>query len=382
MDLKRLSCVECGFQSDTLIDHIKTSHAGLQIKTKKTGKVFSGLEAYVRKYAVTNEDDLVHPDYVEEEEKETITKLKEVKVKKERASEIVEDSIRILDVELPMSLASVGDAVPKGIPYYNFGPHAKDVALDIIENKRVMLVGHTGCGKTSVIEQIASRLGQSIARVNLNGQTTVGDFVGLYTARDGSTIWVDGALPRAMRLGHWLVLDEIDFAEPQILACLNSVLEQGGKLFLKEKGHEIVEPHPNFRIFATANTIGCMSDFRSLYQGANIMNEAFLDRWRCYFVDYMKPEDETKVIIGALPRYAKAESAVQIIVKVVGMVREAFVKEEVSCTFSTRRAIEWADLLLRYKDPIKAAEVAVFSKINRTDAEVIKGLILRVMVKK
>jgi len=651
MDLNRLSCIECGFKSDTLIEHIKMDHAGLQIKTKKTGKIFSGLEAYVRKYAITDENDLVHPDYVEAEEKETITKLKEVKVKK---APTAEDSIKILDVELPTSLASVGDAIPKEISYYNFGPHAKDVALDIIENKRVMLVGHTGCiagdtiininrggkgssikiedayklfigesrgnkkwdtrlqtkirsfieaeeriglnnaikfvqsgvketftleledgsmlratsdhevlttrgfvalgqikmgdevicdrtverekkektryklimclkfhpycdtvcgaamnggeynrvpehravveaslsgltteefvnrcrkgydldmlefldpsvyvvhhkdhdplnnnlenlevltheehrklhgkenamnfgrgtptpltvssvrlfgnemtydvvcedpnrnfvangmvihncGKTSVIEQIASRLGQSIARVNLNGQTTVGDFVGLYTARDGSTVWIDGALPRAMRMGHWLVLDEIDFAEPQILACLNSVLEPNGKLFLKEKGHEVVEPHPNFRIFATANTIGCMSDFRSLYQGANIMNEAFLDRWRCYFVDYMKADDEIKVIIGALPRYAKAESAVQIIVKVVNMVREAFIKEEVSCTFSTRRAIEWADLLLRYKDPVKAAEVAVFSKINKTDAEVIKGLILRVMVKK
>ena len=381
MDLKRLACSECDFKSDDLTNHIQKDHADLVVKLKKTGETFSGLDAYVRKHKIKDENDLVHPDYVESEEKEIITKLKEVKVKGKVETES-EETVKILDVELPLSLASPGDSIPKTIPYYNFGPHAKDVALDILDDKRVMLLGHTGCGKTSVIEQLAARVKQSVVRVNMNGQTTVGDFVGLYTAKDGETVWVDGALPRAMRMGHWLVLDEIDFAEPQILSVLNSVLEPGGKLFLKEKGHDLVEPHKNFRIFATANGVGCMADFRSLYQGVNIMNEAFLDRWRCYYVDYMKAEDETKVIIGALPRYAKAESAVQIIVKVVGMVREAFIKEEVSCTFSTRRAIEWADLLLRYKDPIKAAEVAVFSKINKTDAEVIKGIISRVMVKK
>jgi cobaltochelatase CobS len=125
-----------------------------------------------------------------------------------------------------------------------------------------------------------------------------------------------------------------------------------------------------------------MQEFRHLYQGANIMNEAFLDRWRCYFIDYMKPEDEVKVIIGALPRFAKAESAVQTIVKVVGTVRKAFAEEEVACTFSTRRAIDWAELMLRYKDPTKSAEIAVFSKINKTDAEVIRGIIQRIMTKK
>jgi cobaltochelatase CobS len=381
-DKKRLSCLECDFKSDNLIDHIETKHAKLSFigKSKKSKEVF-GLDAYVGIHKITSEDQLVHPEYVEEE-KEADSKIiyQESPVKRSKPEET--DSISILDVELPMSLSSTGDSIPKLIPYYHFNAQAKDIALDVIENKRVMLVGQTGCGKTSLIEQIAARLKQSVVRVNLNGQTTVGDFVGLYTAKDGATEWIDGALPRAMKHGYWLILDEIDFAEPQILSVLNSVLEKDGKLFLKEKGYESIEPHENFRIFATANTIGCMQDYRHLYQGANIMNEAFLDRWRCYYTDYMKPEDETKVIIGAIPRYAKAESAVQVIVKVVNMVRDAFNKEEVACTFSTRRAIDWADLMLRYKDPIKAAEVAVFSKINKTDSEVIKGIIQRVMTKR
>jgi cobaltochelatase CobS len=380
MDQKRLSCELCDFKSDNLIDHIESKHADLTFLSKKKGELH-GLDAYVHKFKITSEDQLVHPDYVEEEEKSSVEKLTKddsVKAKTEAKTE----AVKILDVELPMTLSSGGDSVPREISYYHFGSQAKDVALDILENKRVMLVGQTGCGKTSMIEQVAARLKQSIVRVNLNGQTTVGDFVGLYTAKDGATEWVDGALPRAMKHGYWLILDEIDFAEPQILSVLNSVLETNGKLFLKEKGYESIEPHENFRIFATANTVGCMQDFRHLYQGANIMNEAFLDRWRCYYVDYMKPEDETKVIVGAIPRYAKAESAVQVIVKVVNMVRDAFAKEEVACTFSTRRAIDWADLMLRYKDPVKAAEVAVFSKISKTDAEVIRGVIQRVMTKR
>lgn len=378
MDKKRLSCKECDFKSDNLIDHIEEKHSKLKHSIK--GKDFTGLDAYVRIHKIKEEDELVHPEYVEEEEGkaiEQITKTKGNSVKKSTSG-----SIDIAGVELPLSLGSGGDNVPSEIPYYHFTKQANDVAQDIIENKRVMLLGHTGCGKTSMLEQIASRLNQSIVRVNLNGQTTSGDFVGLYTAKDGSTEWIDGALPFAMRHGYWLILDEIDFAEPQILSVLNSVLEANGKLFLKEKGYEVVNPHENFRIFATANGVGCMADFRSIYQGVNIMNEAFLDRWRCYFIDYLKPEDEIEVIVGALPRYAKAKSAVEVIVKVVGMVRKAFLEEEVGCTFSTRRTIDWADLMLRHKDPIKAAEVAIFSKINRTDAEVVRGIIQRVMTKK
>jgi cobaltochelatase CobS len=380
MNQKRLSCALCDFKSDNLIDHIESKHDDFSFLSKKKGELH-GLDAYIHKFKITSEDQLVHPEYVEEEEKSSMDKItKDDSVKKSKVE--TSETIKILDVELPSSLSSGGASIPREISYYHFGSQAKDVALDILENKRVMLVGQTGCGKTSMIEQMAARMKQSIVRVNLNGQTTVGDFVGLYTAKDGATEWVDGALPRAMKNGYWLILDEIDFAEPQILSVLNSVLETNGKLFLKEKGYESIDPHENFRIFATANTIGCMQDFRHLYQGANIMNEAFLDRWRCYYVKYMEPEDEKKVIVGALPRYAKAESAVEVIVKVVNMVRDAFNKEEVTCTFSTRRAIDWADLMLRYKDPIKAAEVAVFSKISKTDAEVIRGVIQRVMTKR
>ena len=152
-----------------------------------------------------------------------------------------------------------------------------------------MLIGHTGAGKTSLIEQVAARAQHGVVRSNMNGQTTVGDFVGFWTVKGGETMWVDGVLPTAMREGLWLIVDEIDFAEPSILAALTAVLEPHGRLTLKEKGNEVVAPHPAFRLFATANAVGAMSQFRHLYQGANLMNEAFLDRWRVYLLDYLSP---------------------------------------------------------------------------------------------
>ena len=109
-----------------------------------------------------------------------------------------------------------------------------------------------------------------------------------------------------MREGLWLIIDELDFAEPSILAVLTAVLEPNGRLLLKEKGNEIVAAHPSFRLFATANAVGAMSQFRHLYQGANLMNEAFLDRWRVYLLDYLSPDEEAEVLMRTLaPRMSR-----------------------------------------------------------------------------
>jgi cobaltochelatase CobS len=182
----------------------------------------------------------------------------------------------------------------------------------------------------------------------------------------------------AMRKGYWLILDEIDFGEAQILSILNGVLEPGGNLNLKEKDHEIVKPHPNFRIFATANTAGCMQDFRGLYQGTNPLNEAFIDRWKVYHVDYLPADQEAKVINGTVERMTM--KITPAIVTVANMVRKAHREEQVSCTFSLRRAIDWAQAMVRHKDPVRAAQSTIFSKVSKEDATVIEGLIRRVML--
>lgn len=269
------------------------------------------------------------------------------------------------------------DYVPRLNKAYFFPEHTNDVILDMIEKRPLLLTGHTGCGKTSLIEQIAARMNQSMVRSNMNGQTTVGDFVGMWTVKGGETVWVDGVLPRAMKEGHWLVIDEIDCADAAILATLNAVLEKNGVLTLKEKGFEVVKPHENFRLFATANTVGCMAAFRSLYQGTNLMNEAFLDRFRVYHAAYLPEKEETRVLCATV-KDLQPEVATQM-VKVANMVRDAFQKEEVTTTFSTRRLIDWAEMYMRNANLKKAAQNVIYSKITAEDSKVIEGYLSRLV---
>lgn len=354
-----LVCKECGFEdSKDLVAHIEAEH---------------NLEDYIRKHNPA-ESELLEEEAVKASPK--VSKAEKAE-KSESVAARAETKVEIAGISMDALNSAQTHLIPRVNDAYFFPEFTSDVMKDIAEERKVLLTGHTGCGKSSLIEQVAARVRQSRIRVNLNGQTTVGDFVGLWTVRGGETVWVDGALPQAMREGHWLILDEIDFAEPAILAVLNAVLEPKGELMLKEKGHEVVTAHKNFRVFATANTVGCMQDFRGLYQGANIMNEAFLDRWKVYHVDYLPPERESEVLCKTVSRMTMRITPA--IIKVVNMVREAHKKEEVQCTFSLRRAIDWAEMIVRHRDPLKAAENTIFSKISRQDAEVIKGIIQRVM---
>ena len=273
-----------------------------------------------------------------------------------------------------MPVGKPGPLVPRLNPAYLFPERFSDILQDIVENRRVLLIGHTGAGKTSLIEQVAARTQHGVLRANMNGQTTIGDFVGFWTVKGGETLWVDGVLPTAMREGLWLVVDEIDFAEPSILAVLTAVLEPHGRLLLKEKGNELVPPHPSFRLFATANAVGTMSVYRHLYQGANLMNEAFLDRWRVYLMNYLSPAEEAEVLMRTLGSRITRPMA-QTLAAIAADCRAAFAREDLASAFSTRRLLDWADLMLRSGDPERAAGPAIYAKVSAEDAALIRSII-------
>jgi cobaltochelatase CobS len=267
-----------------------------------------------------------------------------------------------------------GPLTPPVNPAYLFPERFDEIIEDIVENRRIMLIGHTGSGKTSLIEQVAARAHYGVIRSNMNGQTTIGDFVGFWTVKGGETVWVDGVLPVAMRTGAWLIIDEIDFAEPAILAVLTAVLETSGRLMLKEKGNEIVAPHPNFRLFATANAVGAMSQFRHLYQGSNLMNEAFLDRWRVYLIDYLSPQEEAQVLMQTLAPAITMPMA-HTLATIAADCRAAFAREDLASAFSTRRLLDWAQLMVRTGDPERAAEPTIYAKVSPADAALIRSVI-------
>lgn len=356
-DQKRLTCKECGYKSDNLVPHIEKAHA-------TDGDAVS---YYMEKHD-SDVDDLVHPSLNTDASGDSMEKPKTKTIA----------TVNVAGVEMP--LVGKTEGVPSAHDGFRFLDYVKDICHDINERKPVALTGHTGVGKTSAILQIAARCGQPVIRIQLNGDTLISDFVGQWKAQAGEMIWIDGPLVKAVREGWWLIVDEVDFGPQNVVATMNDILEKGGKLRIKEKGYEVIEPHANFRIFATANTAGKMSEFRHIYQGTNIMNEAFLDRWRLYVVNYPTPEEEVKIVLGHLPRFSEHEHLVNIIVKVGNMFRDAFQKEQISTPFGVRRLLDWSELMLRHKNPIKAAEVSIFSKVSNEDAEVMKGIISRVMV--
>lgn len=257
------------------------------------------------------------------------------------------------------------NAVPRINPDYRFQPFLADIIDSIHQGQSVLLTGGAGVGKTTHITQLASRIHQPLLRINFNGETRMSDLIGKIHVVNGETKWLDGVLPMAMRRGWWLLLDELDFAEPAVLSLLHPVLEDESILVLKENNGEIIRPHPNFRIFATANSIGAMSDRASDFGGTNTMNEAFLDRWQVMLVNNLPVKEEIQILKNAAPgiktQYAK---------KIAEFSKKARDGSfDFTASFSTRKAIAWAKKTALHRNPIKGAKLSWLDKMPLEEQE-------------
>lgn len=255
--------------------------------------------------------------------------------------------------------------VPKEEPYL-FQPITSQLIDSIISSDKMLLTGESGTGKTSHIEQLAAKINQPTIRVNLNGETRIGDFLGKIHVEGGKTFWKDGILPIAMKQGFFLILDEIDMGESNILSLLHPVLEDQGRLVLKENDGEVIYPHSDFRIFATANSVGSMQSRSDAYTGTSTMNEAFLDRWHILEVPYMASKIEIKVIATKVPALRKR--SIKNIVQFANLVRNSK-SDGINLKVSPRMCIQWARKMALYRDPIKAAESVFLFKINAEEKE-------------
>lgn len=260
---------------------------------------------------------------------------------------------------------SKGDYVPADLPYV---PEQKDmelVAYAIQENMPVLLIGETGTGKTSLIRHLAAKTNNNFRRLNLNGATTVDEFVGKMLLNENGTYWVNGILIDAMINGHWLLLDEINAALPEILFVLHSLLDDDRYVVVAENNNEKVHPHPNFRIFATMNP----SD---TYAGTKELNKAFLSRFPMTIkVGFPDAERETEILVK---KTGVIETIARQLVTLGGSLRKSYEQEKLSFVCSTRELVNIASMLdnVDIKD---ACQVVLLNKTNPEDRNAVKDLI-------
>lgn len=271
--------------------------------------------------------------------------------------------------------------VPKLDPDYLFRSKlVEEVLYGIEANENVLLVGDAGTGKSSLVEQLAALANQPLRRVNLHGESDTTMLVGRDqpTEVDGQRTlrFVPGLLAVAMLEGYWLLLDELDAALQPVLFVLQGVLEDGGKLVLDDAGGTVIRKHPNFRLFATGNTIGIAGRNKLLYSGTmSRLNEATLDRFgMVVHVPPMAREDELKVLQKAVPDIQLP--ILEGVVNIAQEIRKQLKEEALTCTFSTRRCLQWVRAMRKFH-PLRAARVSILNKLSAEDAKVVEGVIQR-----
>ncbi len=277
-------------------------------------------------------------------------------------------TFRFRKAALPVNTACTSPFVPSKQYYIPADGYLEQIMFAVAENLPVLLIGETGVGKTLAVRYLAHETNNGFRRVNLNGATTVDEFVGKLLIDERGTYWVNGVLVQAMLAGDWLLLDEINACLPEIAFCLHSLLDEDRMIVLTEYDGSLVRPHPNFRLFATMNP----SD-EGRYGGTKALNEALLDRFPVVIrMDYLPEEDEIRAVMHQSGNQDR-ETARRM-VKVAADIRSAIRHEKIYGSFSTRRVIDWARAA-RFFGVQQAAHFTVLSKFSRCDAEVVEDII-------
>lgn len=260
--------------------------------------------------------------------------------------------------------------IPTADPTFVWTDPCRDVAEAIEHNERVFLYGPSGTGKSSLVRQIAALVRRPVRRVSLNGETSVSDFIGHWTVNDQrQTVFVKGILPRAMLEGQILQLDEVDAMQPEIGFILQQVLEPSGHLLLTDTSEDIA-PHPEFRLVATANTLGFGSDSGLYASGTHVLNFSWLDRWDVVVhIDYLPAKEEMSLLKARFPILPK--DLLACLVKAAGDLRKAHAEEQLTTTVTTRRLLALCARLARGNDLPRALQTTLLNKVPPEDRKVI-----------
>ena len=215
-------------------------------------------------------------------------------------------------------------------------------------NRRVMIQGYHGTGKSTHIEQVAARLNWPCIRVNLDSHISRIDLIGkdAIVLRDGRQVteFREGLLPWALQHPCALVFDEYDAGRPDVMFVIQRILEVEGKLTLLDQ-NRVIRPHTAFRLFATANTIG-LGDTTGLYHGTQQINQGQMDRWNIVAtLNYLPHDDEVEIILAKMPKLGTREGheRVSAMVRVADLTRAGFIAGDISTVMSPRTVITWAE---------------------------------------
>jgi cobaltochelatase CobS len=255
-----------------------------------------------------------------------------------------------IDAALKVPAFSCGNEyVPDRDSAYRFD---RETTLAILAgfafNRRVMIQGYHGTGKSTHIEQVASRLNWPCVRINLDSHISRIDLIGkdAIVLRDGQQVteFREGLLPWALQHPTALVFDEYDAGRPDVMFVIQRVLEVQGRLTLLDQ-NRVIRPHPAFRLFSTTNTIG-LGDTTGLYHGTQQINQGQMDRWNIVAtLNYLTHDAEVEIVLAKVPSYGTPErkKLISAMVRVADMTRNAFVNGDLSTVMSPRTVITWAE---------------------------------------
>ena len=242
-------------------------------------------------------------------------------------------------------------------------------------NKRVLVQGLHGTGKSSHIEQIAARLNWPCVRINLDGHISRFDLLGkdaiVIKDQKQVTTFKQGLLPWSIENPVALVFDEYDAGRPDVMFVIQRLLESDGKLTLLDQ-NRVLKPNPYFRIFGTCNTLGS-GDESGLYYGTQNLNQGQLDRWNVFTtLNFLQPETEEKIIENKFKKVSKKKKdEIKSIVKLANLIRNAFKMSDLSIIMSPRTSIIWAQNVDIFNDIDTAFKLTFFNRCDENDKKII-----------
>jgi cobaltochelatase CobS len=283
-----------------------------------------------------------------------------------------------IDTELKVpAFAERDEHVPAVDADYRFNP-AVTLALlaGFSRDRRVMVQGLHGTGKSTHIEQVAARLNWPCVRVNLDGHVSRLDLVGKDTVvlREGQQVteFQEGIVPWSLQRPMALIFDEYDAGRPDVMFVIQRILERDGKFTLMDQ-NRVLTPNPYFRLFATANTVG-QGNLNGLYHGAQRLNHAQIDRWNIVVaLNYLERKEEVAIVTARVPAYADAagQDMINAMVAVAELTRQGFRVGDLSTLMSPRTVITWAENVEIFRDPGLAFKLSFVNKCDESERPIV-----------